>query len=795
MASTLNPLRLSEPAVLLLAANLASEPLLLLLRALVAVYPDVLHFSALSTILLEILPESTPPEDYLPLLYRSYRGEPEQLDISRIPKSYVEAVSLSPGNLQRRLATFNLSNVPAVHNHEKDEEALTKWFFERARRVEEATGMIDLARQVVLPDITLFAQSPPFPPTPVIIWAKGVVQVFETFIFDNDDEDDLQLATFENLDAESAIRLLLSRTTADTVSRNIRNLVAPYILYVKCHEPGKEVWGTVYEWLLDHATTGELEYIANAVADLPDDVDRLKFLHTCLTACYLYRQSSPSVRQSLHRIRDYLSRSSEYMNAADEPILLAHPETDLLPSQLRESSPLTALNTLSLKFLHQIITSADIIAQYSFELSLRELVTIREGVQEVQEVQKQLMDRLLQSGNWKKRNEGQWKRLRESLKWLQLESLVLGKVSDDTLDSSILSALLDSSGMCHVPTSNVAAFGLAREMYVRQSPLPSNMVEKTILDAFYRFYDNATNGNRTRGGMKNAFQTYLLQNTKSSLHVLDDPSSIPATSAAVKLVSATHALSNYSLSITPGVPLTPAQIRMTKDPALLVCKAIESNSSTYRETDRMIKVLTDLIDGTGSQDNTNAMKAKVYVAITTAALSENDFPAAYETCISKLSPLTDTTDNSILTTAWVAFYNAGMYNRRPRSSITSDQLTFQKMELLARAVLICPKEKLATILREWTTLETTSLHPEQHHPRPAEHRGFLETAAQVARTASPLISGGRESFERERTSGESSPWGQSTSRFGVRDTVKTGLTQGLGWLLGATPQQDTDEHT
>jgi hypothetical protein len=206
----------------------------------------------------------------------------------------------------------------------------------------------------------------------------------------------------------------------------------------------------------------------------------------------------------------------------------------------------------------------------------------------------------------------------------------------------------------------------------------------------------------------------------------------------------------------------------------------------------MIKILTDLIDGTGSQDNATAMKAKVYVAITTAALSENDFPAAYEICITKLSPLTDTTDTSILTTVWIAFYNVGMYIRRPPSSITSDQLTFQNMELLARAVLICPKEKLESILREWTNLEAT-LHLEQHRTQPAEHRGFLETAAQVAQTASPLISGGRES-EQERTSGEFLPWRQSTSRFAVRDTVKTGLTQGLGWLLGATPQQDTDEN-
>ena len=47
-------------------------------------------------------------------------------------------------------------------------------------------------------------------------------------------------------------------------------------------------------------------------------------------------------------------------------------------------------------------------------------------------------------------------------------------------------------------------------MFVRTKALPAEVLEKSILEAFYRFYDNATNGNRTRGGMKNAFQTYTL---------------------------------------------------------------------------------------------------------------------------------------------------------------------------------------------------------------------------------------------------------------------------------------------
>jgi hypothetical protein len=315
--------------------------------------------------------------------------------------------------------------------------------------VETETGMIDLARQIVLPNTANIKQTPPFPPTAVTIWGKGIVQVLQTFIFDNDDEDDLQLVSFEHLDVDSTIRLLLSRTTPETVARNIRSLISPFIQYVNFHEPEKQVWETVWDWLLDHAAVGELEYLSNWARDGPAiDADTLQaFLRTCLTACYLYHQSSPSTRQNVHWIRDYVQQSLPNIATQTqiESISLIHPETDLLPSQLRNSSPLTSLNASSVRFLDQIIKSADIVAQYSVtpEISPRDLVTIRGS----EETQKQLLDRLLRSDqSWTKRNEDQWKKLRQSLKWLQSESRVLGKLSIETVDASILTALLDASG-------------------------------------------------------------------------------------------------------------------------------------------------------------------------------------------------------------------------------------------------------------------------------------------------------------------------------------------------------------
>jgi hypothetical protein len=53
-------------------------------------------------------------------------------------------------------------------------------------------------------------------------------------------------------------------------------------------------------------------------------------------------------------------------------------------------------------------------------------------------------------------------------------------------------------------------FGLVRDIYVtgnQNCGLPLEEVEKCVLVAFNDFVDNATNGNKTRGRMKNALQT------------------------------------------------------------------------------------------------------------------------------------------------------------------------------------------------------------------------------------------------------------------------------------------------
>lgn len=56
-------------------------------------------------------------------------------------------------------------------------------------------------------------------------------------------------------------------------------------------------------------------------------------------------------------------------------------------------------------------------------------------------------------------------------------------------------------------------YKLAVDTYCRQgqSPLPVEMLEKTVLNSAMSSYDAASNGNRTRGGVRKASDMYELE--------------------------------------------------------------------------------------------------------------------------------------------------------------------------------------------------------------------------------------------------------------------------------------------
>ena len=104
-----------------------------------------------------------------------------------------------------------------------------------------------------------------------------------------------------------------------------------------------------------------------------------------------------------------------------------------------------------------------------------------------------------------------------------------------------------------------------KQIYItaRSPPIAVNTVEDEVVAAIYSAYDNASNGNRTRGGMRRASDMLatVFKPAFSDSRRLRDVES---------LLKATHGLSFYQLTLQHDVPFRPVNIRASRDPLSLI---------------------------------------------------------------------------------------------------------------------------------------------------------------------------------------------------------------------------------
>lgn len=197
---------------------------------------------------------------------------------------------------------------------------------------------------------------------------------------------------------------------------------------------------------------------------------------------------------------------------------------------------------------------------------------------------------------------------------------------------------------------------------------------------------------------------------------------------ALALISATHAMSFYSLTLQHGVPFQPANIRAHKDSISLIEKILNQNAHSYTKLDDLLEIGSNLVTAGITQPpndrktdhlcQTNLSQELVTVnrRITAmaikSALEEEDFDTAYSYVVNRLSPPTKplnknevqieylTTDNI----SWQAAYQAGQYATNSNSASVLRRLE-QRMELLSLALLLAPSSALSEILVAWRRCE------------------------------------------------------------------------------------------
>ena len=815
---------MANPQIILAAVRHASNADIPALSQLVE-WPDALRLELTLRILLTYLPEGTEPGLYVDFLRELYdaQSNPESHITPSFPQYPEQDISEDEARVRvRRLRLTPLLNPKAQYDQETD--SLTLFLLHQAHKIDAETGSLSLVCQLLEPFLNhsdvLHA------------WMMSNLLPLLRLDYEYHPQSGTShsLEDFERLDGSIAIQSLLSkaaqrndqRNTRD-VGRDLRGLVGPWmygettrkrrklshgrrrqslITAVRATEdelPAEEEqlssdWSHVNEWLLDLGIRDFARAVdAMTQWDGPRDVDygnwgagiqqvdeeelgiqTRRYSQAGLAALYATNDSSLETIIGSHRVLSQTARLMELdepqdLKRSDAPIASGvsqeylgslSPAHLLHNALLRSTNPLTSPTVSAVSLFNLVLASCYKLlnlGNIKTSRSVAELALFGTGAHQVAELKKTLYTLKAE-----KMDEKLWASIRRQMLWLrnwehqsnEREEArgVFSKVAKTDLEIELLRAMLEGS-----------CYSLAEDIHCKQtnSPLSKDTVESTVLNAALSAYDAASNGNRTRGGVRKASE--IISTFRNYF-----PTSINFAQTTA-LLSATHAMSFYSLTLQHGVPFQPVNIRAHKDPMSLIGKILSQNPRSYAHLDNLLEIGQNLVTA-GLTDNMQDLLAasnvqrdpqqqaliarrRITRMAIEAALEEDDFDTAYSYVVNRLATeqLRPNTSDSLQDSAtvqddisWRAAYAAGRYLTSNAGNSTLRRLE-QRMELLSQALLLAPPSALSEVLTVWqkceqqvTALIAKETEEEQKWDEKGDHKvpgGFAADAISIAQKA------------------------------------------------------------
>jgi protein transport protein SEC39 len=758
--------KLSAAHVILLATRLCSDANIEAFRSLRAHYPDVLSEEAVYRIILTFLPEETEPALYRPLLKDS-RNEDGQFT-SALDTSPVH--ELSEESARAQVQQLHLRQVlPFDSNHNTKEDLRSNFLLQRAHQVDTATGDLLAILQLVEP----FVDDSELLRNWLISTLLPLLRKDYEYYPDNSAR--LSLNEMEGLRGSGGVEILLQHAKKNpidsAIGRDLRGIVGPW-KYGGNQSKRRKVsheddiqsknssgrmddgdnWQDVNEWII---STSQLDHtLASRVVvewDGPQDVDlggydsqtpsdlggglTLRYCQAALATIYAAEGTSEQVELDCRRILHRVQVLSRLEQPPDHDPTKFLPDIPPLPPSVVESSRAALLHNALLQsdnelttpsigvlnFMNGVLSSLRALHDLHNPLSPRAVIEM--CLFSTEERQQQELQKILQQAARSSGSNADWRSIREQVRWLRFweteprksksvpdgfsHRSLFWKVGTQYFERAFLGALL-TAGQHQTAVDIYLSSG--------NGPLDLEEVENCVRESILGSYDNASNGNRTRGGMKRAsealkaFQSHFPQS--SSIHKLE------------YLIAATHALSFYHLTLQHGVPFRPVSIRVHQDPLSLLEKVLEQNSKAYTKLDDLLFIGRNLVaaglptpsKGASRAADSETLESKTfdaehritYLAIT-SALSSNDFDTAYSYILTRLSPSTGPKSSAFVDdSSWRAAYAAGRH--RPPSSPQTLALRIadlsKRMELLSLALTLAPTpEPLSEILGTWRRCE------------------------------------------------------------------------------------------
>ncbi|KAI1793866.1 secretory pathway protein Sec39-domain-containing protein [Ganoderma leucocontextum] len=521
--------------------------------------------------------------------------------------------------------------------------------------------------------------------------------------------EDWSLERWRSMSPEDIVRAYLAHSTEASIARDIQKLVMPFlfVLESRAERAGKPDLSLIARMLYDYILNAPLDIVA-AIFEaskptltqgqriIKDDEDMARVALACL-----YGNDKLDEWPTMSRIFECLpawDTPDEDDEADETDTTIATLGDFVTPSTTRPRAtpsdlliffkplPTTSLSR-ALDVLDVHLESGEILSRWSVPAPLRWFLQSNANIGE-QRSRANRMARRANAAEDQLDTQGDWE-------WLLEDMLKLS--GSDEGDSRSAFCLLSRDDVIRIFFSGLLStgnFDIARKLLKSSGlhgSLDHQVIEDICLTCSQEFYDNATSGNYHLGDMKLAYEC------------LNVPEPSDRITQEKEFIEATSRLCSFNLMSRPGIPISPIEIRLTKDRLSLVSRVLSSNNDAYKHTE----VILDLVRKLGFRGDAVA-EVKTLAMLAETALQAEDFARAYETsetmvntvlllCTSSPLGAADPSIQAASEVCWVTCFQLG---RHPECPDVANRLA-----LLGRALEFCPAEKLPDILAAWRTLE------------------------------------------------------------------------------------------
>ncbi|CAG8447009.1 7916_t:CDS:2 [Scutellospora calospora] len=601
---------------------------------------------------------------------------------------------------------------------------ITQWYVDRAHKIDNSSGQVDKALSLVRYGIKKNVKNLETLEEDLHMLSQLVYNCYPSL----DDGIIMTLDEFESLTEEEIIQTFLRHTDESRIVNDVRHYIMPFLNMLPERRARKSEYpdnnnkylhptDLLYKYILDLSLTNldwcYLLFEASKPTLLAEEriITSDEDLARVALACLYGKTSTNDL--------DIQKRISECLPIFDSDSL----ETDAIYIDIGSSQKYTPHDFLPIfktkneKQLQKIIQSleihlnaAKVLKPYNNTIPLWWFLQSAKNYT----LQKQLCIQLSRRANNNSEydvghfdNESEWILLLEEMKKLQGDGRgVLGKISVEEIYKDFISGLL-----------SCGKFNLAREILLTTDgsrPLEMDTAEKLIIDASREFFDNATSGNMNHAYIQYFFEKWShrcvssniifeINNNNNSIYSLQILPISDTIKSELEFIEATHILSEKKICYQPGVPMHPLQIRLSSNRLDFIARLLSTYEDAYHDSRSIIKLAKKL-----GYQNDKVAEVRVMAMLADAALHDNNFTIAYNTCIDLVNVIKfiasdDKSDNkdaelmSANDVAWRICYEVAKQE--------DYQDLEQQMTLMGYALSLCPNDQTADILNLWRKLD------------------------------------------------------------------------------------------